>query len=412
MDHSHYRINFPRLKSTIEKSSSIGATENGGLHRLALTREDKQIRDILVNWMKEEGLDVRVDDLGNIYGKREGKQKNLPTVMIGSHLDTQPNGGRFDGVLGVLAGLEVIRILNENNIITERTIELVNFTNEEGYRFTPPMLGSGVVTNNYTKEFVYSLKDKDGITYEQALEEIGYKGEETNRLKNVGYFLELHIEQGPILEKNNKDIGLVRGVKGMTRFTVEINGQASHAAHPAENRRDALVAASEMVLAINGVTADYRNLSTTVGVFDVSPSVYNIFAGKVVFTFDARHIDDKIRREALYIIQKRLKNIAAKRNVELTIEETWNINGTFFSEEVLEVLEECTKQLNYSYQLVDSGAGHDAKFMNDIAQTAMIFAPSVGGLSHCEEELTLDQDLEQSSNVLLQAVLTLANKVS
>src|SRR5699024_6192872 len=200
---------IPRLKSTFDKSSAIGATANGGLHRLTLTKEDKQIRDILVDWMKAEDLHVRVDDLGNIYGRREGKQNDLPIVMVGSHLDTQPNGGRFDGVLGVLAGLEVIRVLNENNIETERTIELVNFTNEESDRFTRPMLGSGVVTNNYTKEFVYNLKDKDGITYEQALKEIGYQGEESNRLENVEYFLELHVEQGPILEKNNKDIGLV-----------------------------------------------------------------------------------------------------------------------------------------------------------------------------------------------------------
>lgn len=201
MDYNQYRINFARLKTSLEKNSIIGATKNGGLNRLALTKEDKKIRDIFVDWMKGEDLEVRVDDLGNIYGRREGKQKNLPIVMVGSHLDTQPNGGRFDGILGVLAGLEVIRVLNEHNIMTERTIELVNFTNEEGDRFTPPMLGSGGVTNNYTKEFVYNRQDKEGITYEQALEKIGYKGKESNRLKNVGYFLELHIEQGPILEK-------------------------------------------------------------------------------------------------------------------------------------------------------------------------------------------------------------------
>ncbi|GAB3794032.1 allantoate amidohydrolase [Virgibacillus kimchii] len=410
MDYNKYRINFSRLKSGIEKSSKVGATENGGLHRLALTKEDKKIRDIFVDWMQEEDLEIRVDDLGNIYGRREGKQKDLPIVMVGSHLDTQPNGGRFDGVLGVLAGLEIIRVLNENNISTERTIELVNFTNEEGERFTPPLVGSGVVTKNYTKEFAYSLQDELGITYEQALETIGYKGQEKNRLQNVGYFLELHVEQGPILEQSKKDIGLVRGVKGMTRFNVEVKGQASHAAHPVENRRDALVAASEMVLAIDAITDNYENLSTTVGVFDVNPSVYNIFAGKVNFTFDARDINDKQRREALSIIHQKINDIATKRQVDITIEETWNINGTFFSKEVLEVIETCTKELNYSYQTIDSGAGHDAKFMNDIAETAMIFAPSVGGLSHCEEELTLDEDLEQTSNVLLQSVLKLANK--
>lgn len=404
------RVNLSRLKSTINTSAQIGATENKGLHRLTLTAEDKDIRDIFIQWMREEGLDVRIDDLGNIYGKREGRNKDLPVVMIGSHLDTQPKGGRFDGVLGVLAGLEVIRVLNENNIETERTIELVNFTNEEGERFTPPMLGSGVVTDNYTKKFVYNLQDKEGITFEQALDAINYKGEECNRLNNVGYFLELHIEQGPMLEKHRKDIGLVQGVKGMTRLYVDVEGQACHAAHPAEGRRDALVAASEMVLAIDGITDSYPSLSTTVGVFEVSPSVFNIFAGKVSFTFDARHINDKIRREVLQKLCKEIKEIAQKYNVEVKITETWNIDGTQFSNEVLEVIKECTEELNYSYEYLASGAGHDAKFMNDVAETAMIFAPSVNELSHCEEELTLDNDIEQSANVLLQAVLKLANR--
>lgn len=410
MKGSQYRINLSRLKSTFDKSSKIGATSNGGLHRLTLTAEDKAIRDIFVEWMEEEGLEVRIDDLGNIYGKRIGKQPNLPSIMIGSHLDTQPNGGRFDGILGVLAALEVIRVLNENNIETERTIEIVNFTNEEGERFTPPMLGSGVVTNNYTKEFVYNLQDKEGTTFEQALQAINYQGEEKNRLKNVAYFVELHIEQGPILENNKKDIGLVQGIKGITRFIVEVEGQASHGAHPAENRKDALVAASEMVLAIDKVTASFENLSTTVGVFEVSPSVVNIFAGKLEFTFDARHIDDGIRREAIQIVCNELKDIADKREVKVAINETWNIDGTFFSGDVLEVIEESIQALNYSYERIASGAGHDAKFMNDIAKTAMIFAPSVNGFSHCEEELTHNSDLEKSSNVLLQTVLTLANR--
>jgi len=392
----------------LDTSSSVGATEHGGLHRLTLTKEDKQIRDILVDWMREAGLAVRVDDLGNVYGRREGKDRELPIVMIGSHFDTQPNGGRFDGVLGVIAAIEVIHILNEHQLETNRSIEIVNFTNEEGERFTPPMLGSGVITNNYTKEYVYQLEDKNGVTFEQALDEIGYKGEEAHRPKNIGYFLELHIEQGPILEKNVKDIGIVRGVKGMTRWKVDIKGQASHAAHPAENRRDALVAASKMVLAIDEMTQHYEQLSTTVGAFDVSPSVYNIYAGKVHFTIDVRHIDDKLRRQALQRIEHQLKQIAATHQVEICMEETRNIDGTLFSRDVMSMIEACVNQLGYSYRTIDSGAGHDAKFMNDIAETAMIFAPSVDGLSHCEEELTLDHHLEQSANVLLQTVLNIA----
>lgn len=193
-------------------------------------------------------------------------------------------------------------------------------------------------------------------------------------------------------------------------FTVEVNGQASHAAHPSENRKDALVAASEMVLAIENTANKYDDLSTTVGVFNVSPSVYNIFAGKVFFSYDVRDINDELKKEALKKIQTDLKKISNKRNVEITTKRIWNIDGTYFSEEIKKLIKKSVKELNYSYESVDSGAGHDSKFMNDISETAMIFAPSVNGLSHCEEELTYDGDLEKSSNVLLQSVLSIANK--
>lgn len=404
------KINLDRLKSTIETSARIGTTRNGGLTRLALTREDKEMRDIFVKWLKDEKLEVRIDDIGNIYGRRKGRNNCLPAVMVGSHLDTQPNGGRFDGILGVLSALEVVRTLNDHNIETERAIEIVNFTNEEGERFTPPMQGSGVVTGNYTKEYVYALKDNEGKTFEQSLLDIGYQGSSVSRLSNIGYFIEMHIEQGPILEMNNKEIGVVQGIKGMTRFHVVIKGQAKHAAHPIYGRKDALLAASEMVIAIDKVTEDYDDLTTTVGVFHVSPSVINIIANRVEFTIDIRHINDDIRMDAIEKLRYNLYDIAKRRKIEIDIQQTWNINGTYFSTELSEIIIEGAEILGYSHQYIASGAGHDAKFMNDIAQSAMIFAPSVGGLSHCEEELTLDEDMEKAANVLLHVVKEVANK--
>ncbi|RST74402.1 Zn-dependent hydrolase [Siminovitchia acidinfaciens] len=404
-------INMSRLKAAFEVSSKIGATEKNGLTRLTLTEEDRKIRDIFVQWLKEEGLSVRIDDVGNIYGKREGRNKNAKSIMIGSHLDTQPRGGRFDGVLGVLSSLEVIRTLNENNIVTERPIEIVNFTNEEGERFTPPMIGSGVATGNYTKEFAYGLRDKNGVSFEEALNEIGYNGQEENRLSNVEYFVELHIEQGPLLEKNRKEIGIVKGVKGMTRFEVTVTGHASHGAHPAYGRKDALVAASKMVLAIDEVTKSYEDLSTTVGVFEVFPSVVNIFAGEVRFTFDVRHLDDQIRNRVISNIKENLKRISEESEVVCSIKQTWNIDGTHFSTELTGLILEETNKLNYSHQYIVSGAGHDAKFMNDICKTAMIFTPSANGFSHCEEEYTSYEDIQKATTLLLNVVMELANKV-
>ncbi|MFD1706432.1 M20 family metallo-hydrolase [Siminovitchia sediminis] len=405
------KINMERLKAAFDVSSNIGATEKNGLTRLTLTAEDKKMRDIFVNWLKEEGLSVRIDDVGNIYGKREGRNKDAKSIMIGSHLDTQPRGGRFDGVLGVLSALEVIRTLNENHIETERPIEIVNFTNEEGERFTPPMIGSGVATGNYTKEFAYGLRDRDGIFFEEALNETGYKGQEENRRLNVEYFIELHIEQGPLLEKNKKEIGIVKGVKGMTRFEVTVTGHASHGAHPAYGRKDALVAASKMVLAIDEATQKYEDLSTTVGVFEVFPSIVNIFAGEVRFTFDVRHLDDDIRNTVIRTIQESLEQISEESGVDCSVKQTWNIDGTHFSAELIDVIQEESNKLNYTHQYMVSGAGHDAKFMNDICKTAMIFTPSANGFSHCEEEFTSYEDIQKATTLLLNVVLELADKV-
>ncbi|MDN4609182.1 M20 family metallo-hydrolase [Sporosarcina highlanderae] len=401
-------INLERLKSTFDVSSSIGATEGGGITRLALTKEDIEIRDVFVKWLKEANLSVKYDDLGNIYGRREGKNKDAKSIMIGSHLDTLPKGGRFDGIMGVLTSLEVIRTLNDLNIETERPIEIVNFTNEEGERFTPPMQGSGVVTGNYDKTEIYNLRDKDGITFEQSLKESGYMGEIENRPSNVDYFIETHIEQGPFLEENQKSIGIVQGVKGSKRHRVIVKGKSSHGAFPNSHRKDALMAASEIALAIDETAKSYKDLSTSLGVFDVKPSVESITAESVEFTFDVRHIDDHTKDEAIEVIKSKINEVASRRKVEVDFRQTWVASGTYFSKEILDEIEKSVNSLSYSYQYITAPALHDAKFMQDITNTAMIFAPSKDGLSHCEEEYTSYEDIEKVANVLLQTVISLS----
>ena len=404
-------INEKRLLETFEVSSSIGQTENGGLNRLALSEEDKQIRDIFVKWLKDENLEVRIDDFGNIYGRREGKIKDAPAVVIGSHLDTQPVGGRFDGILGVLAALEVIRSLNDHQIETDYPIEIINFTNEEGARFEPPMLGSGGIANIFTKEFIYGIQDANGISFEQALESIGYKGEEKNRVKNIKNFIELHIEQGPILDHQNKSIGIVGGIIGMDWVHVKVIGETNHAGPtPMDARKDAIIPASQMIFRANEITKKYEGLKTTVGKVENKPNVVNVIPGEVNFTFDIRHKDDQQRQRAIEELSAQFKAIAKEYNVEVEITTEWNSNAVHFSSEVIDAISEATQQLDYSFLNFYSGPGHDAKYMNELGSTGMIFVKSVGGISHNESEFTADEDLIKGANVLLHVVQKLANK--
>ncbi|MEH7107308.1 Zn-dependent hydrolase [Bacillus sp. JJ1764] len=404
-------VNRQRLLKTIEVSASIGATENGGLNRLALTQEDQQMRDRLVEWMGQAGLEVGIDDFGNIYGRRKGKLKDGPVVAVGSHLDTQPCGGRFDGILGVLSALEAIRVLNEQQLETDYPIEIINFTNEEGARFTPPMLGSGGVAGVFTKEFIYNIKDNNQVSYENALQKINYLGERKHRLKNVKNYLELHVEQGPILEKERKTIGIVEGIQGMSWLTVTVTGETNHAGPtPMEHRRDALVPTAKMISKLHELTKEIDGLKITVGRLDVKPNIANVIPGQVEFTIDIRHKDNDIRSNAIESLKEQLSTIALLNNVDVMITVNWDSDAIEFSSEVMDAVAEACENRGYSAMRLFSGPGHDAKYISKMAPSGMIFVPSVKGISHNENELTLEDDIEKGANVLLHVLYKLSMK--
>lgn len=409
METTKLRVNRKRLLDTINVSSSIGTLENGGLNRLALTEEDKEMRNIFVQWLQDEKLEVRYDDFGNIYGRRKGKWNDRPAVAVGSHLDTQPCGGRFDGILGVLTALEVIRTLNENNIETDYPIEIVNFTNEEGARFEPPMLGSGGVVGEFTKDFIYSAKDNEDISFQEALLKIQYMGEEKHRLRNIKNFIELHVEQGPILENKNKLIGIVEGIQGISWLNVKVVGETNHAGPtPMENRKDALAPSAKMVTKVYEITNEIEGLKTTVGKLNVKPNITNVIPGEVEFMIDVRHEDDEIRANAIDRLREQLGTIAVMNNVEVTISTDWHSDAVLFSSNVMDAISEAADLLGYSTLRLFSGPGHDAKYISKIADTGMIFLPSINGISHNEKELTLEDDIEKGANVLLYTILNLA----
>lgn len=402
------KINLNRLKQTIDKSAEIGQTKKGGLNRLALSHEDKLMRDIFVGWLKEANLQVRVDDFGNIYGHRQGLH-DLPPVMIGSHLDTQPKGGRFDGILGVLAALEVVHTLNENNIETYRPIEIVNFTNEEGARFEPPLLGSGGATNTFEKSFIYDQQDRDGITFYEALKQINYVGEKENRLDEIHSFVELHIEQGPVLENENIDIGIVQGILGMSWLEVNVVGQGGHAGPtPMHLRRDALTTVAKIVNKLQQLCQKDNQLIMTIGRMSMSPNIVNCIPEEITFTVDIRHEDDNKRIEFINLVKETIHTMTAADKVETTIDSLWDVETAHFNPQVISTVEDVTKQFNYTKRPIYSGAGHDSMYLNRITPTTMIFIPSIGGISHVEHELSLDEDIEKGSNVLLNTTLQLA----
>lgn len=404
------RIQRKRLEDTIETLGRIGATPNGGLTRLALSDEDGLARDQLVTWMREADLRVSVDRMGNIFGERPGTEL-LPPVMLGSHLDSVPTGGRYDGQLGVLCALEAIRTLNDHAVRTRHPVTLVVFTNEEGARFQPAMLASGVMAGKIPLEEAYNARDRQGARLVDELERIGYLGAEPCVSRPMRAYLELHIEQGPVLEEEGLSVGVVEGIVAIAWSRLTLRGVQDHAGPtPMRIRRDALVAAADLVRAVRAIPTQVSpEMVATVGRLDISPNITNAIPGKVVMSVDIRDQRDEHVTRALELLDRAVRDAAAREGVEYELEHYWRVSPTPFDPGVVEAVERAAQQVvGGAYRRIVSGAGHDAQYMAAIGPAGMIFVPSRNGRSHCEEEFTPMDDIERGANTLLLAALELA----
>lgn len=406
------QINADRLWDSLMELAQIGATPKGGVCRLALTDVDKLGRDLFVRWCEDAGCSVSYDAMGNIFARRPGRDNSLPPIMTGSHLDSQPTGGKFDGAYGVLAGLEVIRTLNDLDYQTEAPLEVVAWTNEEGSRFAPAMVGSGVFAQVFDLDYGLSRADQDGNTLGQELQRIGYAGSEQPGQHPVGAYFEAHIEQGPILEAAGKTIGVVQGAQGQRWYEVTVTGQEAHAGPtPMLVRRDALVGAARMVEAVNRIGLEHQpNACATCGMLNVMPNSRNVIPGQVWFTVDFRHPDDAILAAMDQALRQELAQIAEAARLELALEQIWHSPATPFDESCVAAVRKGTEQAGYAHMDIISGAGHDAVYMAKIAPAAMIFVPCENGISHNEIENATPQDIAAGCNVLLHAMLEKANE--
>jgi N-carbamoyl-L-amino-acid hydrolase len=405
------RINRSRLEAAFDELSRIGETPNRGLTRLALTDEDKRARDLLVGWMKAAGLRVSVDQMGNIFGERAGAE-TLPPVMIGSHLDSVPTGGKYDGQLGVLCALEAIRTLNDDGVPTRHPVTLSVFTNEEGARFQPAMIASGVMAGKIALEDAYNAKDRRGVRLVDELERIGYLGPEPCVPRPLRAYLELHIEQGPFLEEEGLSVGVVEGIVGISWSRLTLTGVQDHAGPtPMRTRHDALVAAADVVRAVRAIPGQVSpEMVATVGRLEVSPGITNAIPGRVMLSVDLRDPKDEHLTRALRLLDKAVKDAATREGVGYELEHYWRVPPTPFDPEVVGAVEGAAGSLGCRYRRILSGAGHDAQYMATLGPAGMIFVPSRNGRSHCEEEFTPWEEIEHGANVLLLTTLELAGR--
>ncbi len=404
------RVDGNRLWESLMEMAKIGATPKGGVARLALTDLDRQGRDLFAKWAKEAGCTVSVDRVGNMFARREGKNPALPAVMTGSHLDTQPTGGKFDGVYGVLAGIEVMRTLADAKVETERAIEVAVWTNEEGSRFSPAMMGSGAYAGVFALDEVESKKDVDGVSFAEAIAKIGYRGAEKVGGRPTAAYFEAHIEQGPILEAEGKTIGIVTGAQGQRWYEVTVIGQEAHAGPtPMARRKDALVGSARMIDLVNRIGHEFQpGACATVGFIQSQPNSRNTIPGRVFFTIDFRHPDDARLSGMDRAMKDGFAKIAADAGLELAIKDFWYFPPTPFDARLVDAVRQGAALHGHSAMEIVSGAGHDAVYMARVAPTAMIFVPCADGISHNEIEDAKPADLSAGCDVLLHAILEAA----
>jgi len=404
---ANLRIDGERLWSTLMETARFGATAKGGLCRLSLSDDDARVRRWFMAACEDAGCHVSVDELGNIFARRPGNEPGLAPIAIGSHLDTQPTGGRFDGVLGVLAGLEVIRTLDDAGLRTRHPIEVIDWTNEEGARFSPAMLASGVFAGAFDVGYAQSRTDKDGVTFADALEAIGFRGPAKVGDHPLAGSFELHIEQGPVLEDAGLEIGVVTGVQGIRWFDVGVAGLACHAGTtPMALRRDSLQGAARLAAAIDAVGRSEPGVSlSTIGIFEAWPGSRNTVPERVGLSVDLRHprSEGLERMEAAF--RAAAAETAAALGVTIEITPVWASAPVDFDRRCVEAVRQATRELGYSHQDIISGAGHDSVYVARVAPAGMIFIPCEDGISHNEAENIRPTQAERGANVLLRAVL-------
>ncbi|MCH4561610.1 Zn-dependent hydrolase [Halomonas sp. EGI 63088] len=406
-------IDGQRLWESLMAMAEIGPTANGGNCRLALTEEDAAGRRLLIEWCEAVGCTLRVDRVGNLFLRRPGKRDDLDPVATGSHLDTQPRGGRFDGILGVLAGLEVFRTLHEAGVVTERPLELVVWTNEEGSRFAPAMVASGAYAGVFSEAYTLSRRDRDGVTLGQALEATGFAGEMPVGEPRLASFFELHIEQGPVLEEEGEAIGVVTGVQGMRWFDLTLRGQPAHAGPtPMAYRRDALAAAARLIDRLQGhALADTSGATrVTVGCLEIDSPSRNVIPGEVRLTVDLRHVDEGELDALESRFERELAALAEAFGVETASERIWASPVVAFDAGCIAAVERATRAQGVPWRRMVSGAGHDAVQVSRVAPTSMIFIPCRDGISHNEAEYATPEHCALGAQVLCEALLERANR--
>ena len=398
-------VNAERLWQSLMDLARIGATDKGGVRRITLTETDRLGRDLFGGWCREAGMTVEVDAIGNIFARRAGADPGAAPVTIGSHLDSQPSGGKFDGAYGVMAGLEVVRTLNEHGIATRAPIEVASWTNEEGSRFVPVMMGSGVFAGVFTLEHALAARDIDGVSAGEALAAIGYAG--AAPAHRVGAYFEAHIEQGPVLENEGTTIGVVQGALGQRWFDVGIVGQDSHAGPtPMELRQDALLAAAALVVEVNRIACAHPDYARgTVGFMQVRPNSRNVVPGEVRMSVDLRNAKDATLKAMVEDLRASAAAIAARCRVAIEVREVVYFPPCEFAPALVDSVRAAARTLGLSHRDIVSGAAHDAVYVARVAPTAMIFVPCEGGISHNEIENARPEHLAAGCNVLLHAVL-------
>ena len=411
MENTKLRINGDRLWDRIMEMARIGATTAGGSNRQALTDLDREGRDLFCTWARDAGCSVEIDQMGNIFARRAGTDIHASPVLAGSHLDTQPTGGKFDGVYGVLAALEVIETLNDSDTSTSRPVEVVVWTNEEGARFSPAMIGSGVLAGEFTLEYGHACTDKSGKFIGDELRRIGYSGEKPCKPFPIYAAFEAHIEQGPILEANDKIIGVVTGVQGMRWYDVVLTGDPVHAGPtPMDQRRDPFRALHSIVADTYKMAGRYApDARVTFGDIQAEPGARNTVPKRLTLAVDLRHPNEDTLDEMEKKFRTIVEKSAALAAVEGSVRVEWQSPAVEFNSECVNAVRTAAQSLQYPYLEIVSGAGHDSVYLSRIAATSMIFVPCKGGISHNEAESAEPGDLAAGANVLLHAILDRAS---